>query len=131
MEAIGTPSFAPKLYIQNGCKDVSFYLKAFGATELRRFSNDDGSIHVAEFSIDGAMFHLHEVTANAAFFDPQKYSGTTTAIGLFVDDVDSVMASAIAAGAKETNPAKDYEYGYRQGEVLDPFGHSWVIQSEL
>jgi len=131
METISIPSFAPMLYIKNGCMDVSFYSKAFGAIELRRFSNDDGSIHVAEFSMDGAMFHLHEITANTAFFDPQKYNGTTTAIGLFVDDVDVVMTSAIAAGAEETSPAKDYEYGYRQGEVMDPFGHRWVIQMKL
>ena len=52
--------FAPQLYIKSGIKDISFYEKAFGAVELRRFSNEDGSIHVAELSIHGALFHLHE-----------------------------------------------------------------------
>jgi PhnB protein len=46
--------FAPELFITNGVMDISFYEKAFGATEQMRFSNDDGSIHVAELSIDGA-----------------------------------------------------------------------------
>ena len=52
--------FAPQLFIENGIFDISFYEKAFGAVELRRYSNDDGSIHVAELLIDGAIFHLHE-----------------------------------------------------------------------
>lgn len=40
--------FAPQLLINNGVKDISFYAKAFGATENLCFYTDDGSIHVAE-----------------------------------------------------------------------------------
>ena len=49
MNQTGKISFAPQLYIKNGVTDISFYEKAFSAVELRRFTNDDGSIHVAEF----------------------------------------------------------------------------------
>jgi len=123
--------FAPELFINNGVKDISFYKNAFGATELRRFSNDDGSIHVAELSIDGALFHLHEITAKNYFFSPDKNNGTTVCIGLFVPDVDKVMNQAIEAGAIEVNAAQDYEYGYRQGTIKDPFGHYWQIQKKI
>ncbi len=123
--------FAPQLYIQNGVKDISFYEKAFGAIELRRFANDDGSIHVAELSIHGALFHLHEVTANPDHFNPEKYKGVTTLIGLFVPDVDRVMDRALAAGAELVSPAQDYDYGYRQGQIKDPFGHVWMIEMKI
>jgi len=73
---------------------------------------------------------LHEVTKSYFFF-PQKYNGTTAIIGLFVPDVDVVMNTAIAAGGTEIDPAKDYEYGYRQGEIEDPFGHHWLIQKKI
>ena len=122
--------FAPQLFINNGVKDISFYEKAFGAIVERCFLNDDDSIHVAELTIDGALFHLHEVT-KAYCFSPEKYKGTTTLIGLFVEDVASVMSNAIKAGAVEINPAKDYEYGYRQGEIEDPFGHHWLIEQKI
>ncbi len=125
------PFFAPQLFINNGVKDISFYKKAFGATENLCFYNDDGSIHVAELSIDGAIFHVHEVTAKPAFFSPGKHNGTTTLIGLFVEDVSRVMERAIGAGAIEISPAKDYEYGYRQGEIKDPFGHHWLIEKKI
>ena len=123
--------FAPELFINNGVKDISFYKNAFGATENMRFSNDDGSIHVVELSIGGAIFHIHEITANPYFFSPDKNKGTTICIGLFVSDVDEVMSKAIKAGAIEISPAKDYEYGYRQGQIKDPFGHYWQIQKKI
>ncbi len=43
--------FAPELYISNGVKDISFYKDAFGAIENLCFTNDDGSIHVADGTI--------------------------------------------------------------------------------
>lgn len=122
--------FAPELFINNGVKDISFYEKAFGATEHLRFSNDDGSIHVVELSIAGAIFHIHEITKQY-LFSPDKHNGSTICIGLFVPDVDEVMNKAISAGATEINPAQDYEYGYRQGTIKDPFGHYWQIQKRI
>ena len=123
-------SFAPELYIKNGVEDLSFYQHAFGATENLCFRNDDGSIHVAEFSIEGAIFHVHEITSNR-FFDPAQHNGCTCCIGLFVPDVDVVMQQAILSGAVEIDPAKDYDYGYRQGTIRDPFGHYWQIQKKI
>ena len=123
--------FAPQLIIKNGVTDLSFYTKAFGATELKRWTNEDGTVHVAELSIDGAIFHVHEEVANSVSCSPEKYNATTTIIGLFVPDVDAVMAAAIAAGAVETSPAQSYDYGYRQGEVRDPFGHQWLIEMKI
>ena len=123
--------FAPELFINNGIKDISFYENAFGASEQLRFSNDDGSIHVVELSIDGAIFHVHEITAKEYYLSPDKNNGTTICIGLFVSDVDEVISNAIKAGAILINPAQDYEYGYRQGTIKDPFGHYWQIQKKI
>jgi PhnB protein len=128
---MNTTTFVPKLSIANGTTDIDFYIKGLGAIELRRWSNDDGTIHVAELSIDGAMFHLHEETKDPGVFSPARYNGVTATMGLMVNDVDTLIAKAIAAGAKETSPATDYDYGYRQGEIQDPFGHRWLIECEI
>jgi PhnB protein len=122
--------FAPQLMIGNGIKDISFYREAFGAIENFCLYNDDGSVHVAELSVQGAIFHIHEVTKEH-FVAPGKYNATTCIIGLFVPDVAAVMTGAIKAGAREVSPSTDYEYGYRQGEVEDPFGHHWLIQKKI
>lgn len=123
--------FAPQLYIKSGVKNIDFYTKGLGAIELRRFSNDDGSIHVSELSIDGAIFHLHEESLRVSAFGPEKSNSTTTMIGLFVDDVDAYMKKTIDAGAILITPAQDYDYGYRQGEIKDPFGHLWMFEKKI
>jgi PhnB protein len=124
-------AFAPVLYIPTGTIDIDFYKNAFDAILLRTFSNDDGSVHVAEFTVDGAMFHLHEENYIKKAFSPLSCNGTTINIGLMVDDVDTVMAQALAAGAKEISPAQDYDYGFRQGYIIDPFDHHWTIQKMI
>lgn len=127
----GASAFAPQLYIQAGIIDLSFYEKAFGAIEQRRLVNEDGSVHVAEFSIDGRLFQLHEEKPQAGQFSPLTCNGRTVLIGLFVSDVDAVMQQAIGEGAIEIFPAQDYDYGYRQGVICDPFGHHWMIEKKL
>lgn len=123
--------FAPQLYIRNGVTNIDFYKNAFGAVELRRFMNDDGTYHVAELSIDGALFHLHEEVKRCNQISPEKINGTTTMIGLFVEDVDAVINKALAAGATVLSPVQSYDYGYRQGEIVDPFGHHWMIEMKI
>ena len=123
--------FAPQLYIKSGVTDISFYEKAFGAVILRKFTDDDNSIHVAELTIDGALFHIHEEKLTSGRFSPRDVNGITTLIGLFVSDVDGVMAKAIDAGAVVVSPAQSYDYGYRQGEIKDPFGHVWLIEMKI
>ncbi|MGZ3939009.1 MAG: VOC family protein [Flavisolibacter sp.] len=121
--------FAPELHIPNGTFDIGFYRK-FGANEHFCLRNDDGSIHVAELDIDGAIFHVHETMRWFDALEPVSAKGVTTVIGLFVPDVDEVMQKALAGGATEISPAKDHEYGYRQGMFKDPFGHYWQIQKK-
>jgi PhnB protein len=123
--------FAPQLFIKSGCRDIDFYITGMGAVEVRRFSNDDGTIHVSELSIDGNIFHLHEEKPASGQLEPISNKGVTALIGLFVDDVDDLIKRAVNAGAILLNPPQDYDYGYRQAEIKDPFGHVWLIQKTI
>lgn len=121
--------FAPQLFIKSGVRNIDFYKTALGAVERIRWASDDGNIHVAEFAIGETLFHLHEESPEKGLLAPDK--GTTVTIGLFVEDVDRVMRDAETAGAIITSQAQDYEYGYRQGQFRDPFGHIWLIQKKI
>jgi PhnB protein len=127
----GPTFFAPHLAVRNVLAELEFCKAAFGAVELRRWSNPDGTVHVAELSIDGALFHLHEEMSGGREVSPETLKGTTSAIGLFVPDPAVTVKKAVAAGGRETSPVKDYDYGYRQGTVMDPAGHVWLIQKKL
>ena len=124
--------FAPELVLAVVAPAVEYYKKAFGAEEIRLFTNDDGSIHVAELSIGGSLFHLHEeVPGSPERRSPGTLGGTSVLLGLFVDDPDHMMASALLAGGKQMSAMQDYFYGFRQGIVADPFGHHWMIQKKI
>lgn len=123
--------FAPHLALRNVLEGMEFYKKALGATELRRWSNSDGSVHVAEMAIETAMFHLHEEVPRNGQFSPETLKSVSVVIGLFVSDPHKFVKKAVVAGAREINPVQDYDYGYRQGTIADPFGHQWLIQKKI
>lgn len=126
-----TTFFAPHLAIVKVREAKEFYEKAFGAKTLRKWENDDGSIHVAEMEIDGAMFHLHEEVNRKNQLSPDRVKATTSLIGLFTSDPDKLVNQAVKAGAKILDPIQDYDYGYRQATIEDPFGHQWLIQKKI
>ena len=70
---------------------MNFIKEQFDAIELRRWSNDDGSVDVAEMSIYGALFHMHEEVTRINELSPGTLKGTCLAIGLFVSDPHAVM----------------------------------------
>jgi PhnB protein len=123
--------FAPHLAVKNVLAGIEFYKKAFGAIELKRWTNEDGSVHVAEMEIDGALFHMHEETPRSNQLSPETLNATTNVIGTFVADPDALFNKAVAAGARVSSSMQDYDYGYRQGVVADPFGHQWLIQKKI
>ncbi|MGC3943093.1 MAG: VOC family protein [Chryseolinea sp.] len=123
--------FAPHLAIKVLRPAVEFYVKALGAQTVRTFDNEDGSIHVAEMLFQGLIFHLHEETPRNHQLSPESVSSTSVLIGVFVPDPDKLYKMAITAGAAIVSPMQDYDYGYRQATIADPFGHQWLIQKKI
>jgi PhnB protein len=128
LKEIRPAGFAPMLYLKTLAPAIEFYKKAFGAIELRTITNSDGSVHVSEMAIGRSLFRMHEEVTRDQNLSPATLNGTTVVLGLLVDDPDVTVRNAVAAGAKEINPVQDYEYGYRQGTIEDPFGHHWMIE---
>ena len=129
--ATGKTCFAPSLILRVVAPALEFYTKAFGVVELNRYSNDDGSVHVAELTLEGAEFYLHEEMPGQQGRSPETVKGATVELVFFSPDPDALMARAVAAGAKEVHPIQDHFYGLRQGTVLDPFGHLWTFQKRF
>ncbi|MFC4243400.1 VOC family protein [Gryllotalpicola reticulitermitis] len=120
-------SIWPFLAVTDVDAAVAFYVDVFGAEEsMERFRSDDGS-QVAVLSIDGQPVGVATESPELRTLSPPAAGGTTVRIHLDVDDPDSVAASAVAAGAEEMFPVADQPYGVRQGRVVDPFGHHWLI----
>jgi PhnB protein len=120
----------PFLTVRNAAGAIDFYKQAFGAKELSRLETPTGQI-VAELEIDGAQINLTDENPAGHNLSPEALGGTSVRVDLVVSDPDAVARRAIAAGASELFPVADQPYGWRQGRVVDPFGHHWLIGRPL
>jgi PhnB protein len=120
---------SPMLSVRRGAEAVAFYQEAFGATVVFRLDGPDGGV-VATLSIGGAEFWVADESPEHQNFSPETLEGSTTRMVLTVDDPDTMLARAVAAGATIVHPVEN-NYGWRLGRVLDPFGHHWEIGKPL
>ena len=120
----------PFLTVKDAARAIEFYKDAFGAEELSRLETPTGQI-VAELAIDGAQFNVVDENPDGHNLSPETLGGTSVRVDLVVADPDAVARRAIATGAQELFPIGDQPYGWRQGRVIDPFGHHWLIGRPL
>ncbi len=52
-------------------------------------------------------------------------------LALYVENVDTVFARALGAGAKERRSVQTQFYGDRSGMMVDPFGHVWTVATHI
>jgi PhnB protein len=124
-------SIYPFLAVKNVDAAVAFYTKAFGATEeMDRVRAPDGP-QVAVLSILGCRVGVATESLDLGTPSPESVGSTTVRIALDVDEPDELAAQAVAAGAREMFKVADQPYGMRQGRIVDPFGHHWLIGGPL
>jgi PhnB protein len=124
-----TQSVIPQLIVDGASEAIDFYVRAFGARELYRLPEPDGKVAHAELEIAGSVIMLADEYPDLKCIGPRRLGGTPCALTVYVDDVDSVVARAVAAGATAERPIEDEFYGDRVGWLRDPFGHRWAIHT--
>ena len=125
----GYHSVTPYLSIAGAANAIEFYKRAFGATEIMRMPMPDGRIGHAEVQIGTSRVMLADEFADIGFRAPGALGGSPVHLHLYVEDVDTVVAQAIGAGAKLTRPVENQFYGDRLGTVTDPYGHVWHVST--
>jgi PhnB protein len=116
----------PFLAVRDTDAAIEFYGRAFGATVRERLEAPNGAV-VAVLEIEGMPFGIATEAPELGTPSPETAGATTVRVSLHVDDPDAVAARAVDAGATEMFPVADQSYGLRQGRVVDPFGHHWLI----
>lgn len=127
----GMSTVTPHLTCRNAAAAITFYQSAFGATELSRLPAPDGRLMHALLRIGDACVMLVDEFEERGLYSPHLLQGSPVTLHLYVDDVDTAMARAVAAGATITMPADDMFWGDRYGRLIDPFGHQWSIATHV
>ena len=123
----GYHTVTPYLSIQGAASAVEFYKQAFAAKEVMRIEAPGGKIGHAEVAIGDSRIMLSDEFPERNFRNPRSIGGSPVHIHLYVEDVDSTVKRAVAAGAKVLMPVTDQFYGDRSGSLEDPFGHVWHV----
>ena len=121
----------PFLAVRDVDAAIDVYERAFGAVVVGEiFRVPDGTV-VAELEVDGCRFDLATEAPQFGTPSPETVGATTVRLKLVVDDPDAVADQAVAAGFELMFPVDDQPYGWRQGRVVDPFGHHWLVGRPL
>ncbi len=121
----------PMLTFKSAGAALAFYKEAFGGKELYRLTEPSGKIGHAEMKIGNSIIMLAEEYPDMALFAADHYGGIPMRLHIAVKDVDRVFERAIQAGAQATRPVADQFYGWRSGNIKDPFGYHWIISTQV
>ena len=127
----GYHSVTPYLIIDGANAAIEYYTKVFGATEVLRMPASDGRIMHAEIQIGTSRVMLADEHPAIGAYAPAHFNGTPVHLMLYIEDVDTVFAKAVDAGAKVERPLADQFYGDRTGGIIDPYGHHWYLATHI
>jgi uncharacterized glyoxalase superfamily protein PhnB len=102
---------------------LDFVKEAFGAEEIARVPNEDGTIGHAEFRIGDSIV--------MAFDAREGWPDTPGFFRLYVEDGDAVYRRALEAGTVSVTEMTDLFFGDRVGRVRDPQDNVWWIQTRV
>jgi PhnB protein len=126
----------PYLTVSSVSEAIDFYRKAFDARENARMQPDErGRVAHADLTIHGGtVFLMDEFPEQGGA--PAPNAQRPSPVGIVVQlptpkDVDVVFAQAVKAGAKGTQEPADMFWGARFAALTDPFGHGWMLNSQL
>ncbi len=118
----GYRTVTPWIISRDTAKLLDFMKEAFGAEEIDRVYNEDGTIGHAEVKIGDSIVMA---------FDWRGEWETPCFLRLYVEDGDAVYQQALVAGATSVTEMTYLFFGDQVGRVRDPLGNIWWIQTRL
>ena len=119
----GLHSITPYLHPKGAPNVIDFLKRAFGAEEIERHQDPEGTVHHAKIRIGDSIIAMGEAHG--------PYQPMPPALHLYASDTDATYKRALEAGAISIDEPVDAGYGDRYAGVKDPFGNVWYIATHL
>ncbi|GAA2246711.1 VOC family protein [Rarobacter faecitabidus] len=126
----GASSITPFLAIPRAREAIGFYRDVFGARVVD-VTEMGGVVAHAELDFGHGHLQLGEPMPDYRLVAPPGGDDDCYSLGLYVADVDAVVAAAEAAGATIREPVADFVSGDRYASIRDPFGVRWSIMTRI
>lgn len=116
--------------VGDGRRALDWYVEVLGAGLVGEpILMPDGKLGHAELALGGGVLYLAEEFPDIGHVAPGA-AGTPVGLWLAVPDAADTARRAVDGGATLKGPISD-RYGHRSAEIIDPFGHRWMLQTPL
>jgi PhnB protein len=123
-------SLTPFLAIPNAKQAIEFYRDVFGArvVDVTEFG---GVVAHADLDFGLGLLQLGEPNREYHLVRAPEGDDDCYSMGLYVSDVDAVMAKAVEAGATVREAPAPFVSGDRFASIRDPFGVRWSVMTRV
>lgn len=123
----GMPNLiTPHLFYDDVAAAAEWVVRAFGFTVRNTLADDAGNVRHANIRVGDSLVMFGLTSENAQWASPRSLGGGfSQRLYIFVDDVDAHYRRACEAGARALSEPRDFPYGDRVYECVDPEGHHW------
>jgi uncharacterized glyoxalase superfamily protein PhnB len=110
------------LVVADAAASIDFIERAFGGVCTEKVVESSGRVGHAALQIGNSTVMVGENPSGKL---------TYTMLYVYVPDVDTMFARALAAGGKVIRELADQPYGDRNGGIEDPDGNKWYIGTHI
>ena len=120
----GYNSVSAYFIVKGAQQFIDLMKRVFGAKDLRRYDNADGTIMHAEIQIDDSVIMIAEAS--------DKYPPVPVVMHVYVPDVDAAFKRAIEAGCEIVQPPKEQQGDPdRRATFKDFAGNMWSVGTQV
>ncbi|MEM7299984.1 MAG: VOC family protein [Pseudomonadota bacterium] len=129
------PPVAPYLTVKGAKDAITWYQTVFDA-EIRGTmpaENDDRLMHASLLINGGLVMLSDEFPEYSPYRGPTEETGSSVAVSLrfdLPDEVDRVYKLAVEQGASGHFGPETMFWGDRFAQLIDPFGHRWMLAAK-
>lgn len=126
----GASSITPFIAIPGARGAIDFYRDVFGARVVD-VTEMGGMVVHAVLDFGHGLLQLGEPMPDYHLVAPPTGEDDCYSLGLYVPDVDALVAAAEQAGATIREPVGDFVSGDRFASIRDPFGVRWSVMTRV
>lgn len=117
----------PLLRYTDAREAIRWLCEAFGFVQLFAVPDVGEFVRHAQLQFGSSVIMLGSVRPDDEITSPDELGGSTQALCVYVDDVDTHFRRAQSAGATIIAPPQDTDFGSREYHARDPEGHLWTF----
>lgn len=126
----GFTSITPHIVVAPAEQAITFYEQVFDAL-VDAVTRSGGAVTHAQLDFGAGRLTLSDPLEAYGLVAQAPGQAVAYSLGIYVPNVDEVVARAVARGATLREPVSDFVSGDRFGSLLDPFGVRWSVMTRV